>query len=63
MSADVEPLVDRIYEAAAFSDEWPSVLHDLASKADAAVGAPVAFDVGEQIETGRFARLDRRAGW
>ena len=31
-----EQLVDGIYEAAAFPDEWPAVLHEVASKGEAA---------------------------
>jgi DNA-binding CsgD family transcriptional regulator len=34
--ADAEQLIDRIYEAAALSEEWPAVLHDVAAHADAA---------------------------
>lgn len=33
---DRERLIDRIYEAAAFADEWPSILHDLARMTDCA---------------------------
>jgi DNA-binding CsgD family transcriptional regulator len=35
LKTDPEILVDRIYEAAAMPDAWPSVLHDLAGQADA----------------------------